>query len=242
MKQHLNTIIIAVAVVITAIFFTTTYKNRNRSNDLINVTGLGSKDFKSDLIIWDGYLSVSNPDMKLATAALEQNRETVRKYITSKGVEAKELVFSSVVMNKDYRTWTDADDEEHTEFTGYTMSQTVTIESKDVEKVELVSREVTELISQGIEISSNAPEYYYTKLGELKIEMVAAATEDARIRAEQIAKNANADLGHLRFAQMGVFQITAQNSSDDYSWGGSFNTSSKMKTANITMKLQFGIE
>jgi uncharacterized protein len=242
MKQHLNTIIIAAAIVITAIFFTTTYKNRNRSNDLINVTGLGSKDFKSDLIIWDGNLSVSNPDMKLATAALDQSRETVRKYITSKGVDKKEVVFSSVVMNKDYRTWIDAKDEEHTEFTGYTLSQTVTIESKDVEKVEMVSREVTELISQGIEISSNSPEYYYTKLGELKIEMVAAATEDARTRAEQIAKNANAGLGHLRFAQMGVFQITAQNSSDDYSWGGSFNTDSKMKTANITMKLQFGIE
>ena len=242
MKQHLNTIIIAVAIVITAIFFGTTYKNRNRSNDLISVTGLGSKDFKSDLIIWNGNFSVSNLDLKLANAALDANREGVRKYLTAKGIDSKEIVFSSVGLTKDYHTWSDDDGNEHSEFTGYTLSQSVSIESKEVEKVELVSREITELISQGIEISSYAPEYYYTKLSELKIEMVAAATADARIRAEQIAKNSNADLGHLRFAQMGVFQITAQNSSDDYSWGGSFNTSSKMKTANITMKLQFGIE
>ena len=69
MKQHLNTVIIAAAVVITALFFTQTYKNRNRSNDLISVTGLGSKDFKSDLIIWRGAISVNNLDLKLATAA-----------------------------------------------------------------------------------------------------------------------------------------------------------------------------
>ncbi len=242
MKQHLNTIIIAVAVVITAIFFTTTYKNRNRSNDLISVTGLGSKDFKSDLIIWRGNFSVNNMDLKLATAALDANRESVRQYLASKGIDGKEIVFSSVVMDKRFHNWSDDKGNEHSEFQGFDLSQTVTIESKDVEKVEQVSREVTELISQGIEISSYAPEYYYTKLSELKIEMVAAATADARTRAEQIAKNSNADLGHLRFAQMGVFQITAQNSNDDYGWGGSFNTSSKMKTANITMKLQFGIE
>lgn len=242
MKQHLNTVIIAAAVVITALFFTQTYKNRNRSNDLISVTGLGSKDFKSDLIIWRGAISVNDLDLKLATAALTQNRETVHKYLVGKGIDAREIVFSSVSMDKRFRTWSDDDGNQHSEFQGYDLGQTVTIESKQVEQVEQVSREVTELISQGIEISSYDPEYYYTKLSELKIEMVAAATEDARIRAEQIAKNASASLGHLRFAQMGVFQITAQNSSDDYSWGGSFNTSSKMKTANITMKLQFGIE
>jgi uncharacterized protein len=241
MKQHLNTIIIAVAIVVTAIFFANTYKNRNRSNDLISVTGLGSKDFKSDLIIWRGNFNIFNADLKRGTVQLDSTRETVRKYLVTKGIQAKEIVFSAVTMDKRFRTWY-VKDTEHSEFIGYSLNQTVTIESKEVEKVEQVSREVTELISQGIEISSSAPEYYYTKLGELKIEMVAAATADAHIRAEQIAKNSNASLGHLRFAQMGVFQITAQNSSDDYSWGGSFNTDSKMKTANITMKLQFGIK
>ena len=71
--------------------------------------------------------------------------------------------------------------------------------------------------------------------------MVAAATEDARIRAEQIAENANAEIGDLRYAKMGIFQIIAQNSNEDLSWGGTFNTTSKMKTATITMKLQFGL-
>jgi hypothetical protein len=242
MKQHLNTIVIAIAVIVTGFVFANTYKNRNRQNDLISVTGLGSKDFQSDLIIWRGSFSATNMDLKAASSGLDLNRKKIRDYLVSKGISEKEIIFSAVEIEKQFRHWTDANDNMQEEFVGFDLRQTVTIESKNVEKVEQVSREITELIADGIEISSWEPEYYYTKLSELKIEMVAAATEDARVRAEQIAANSNASLGHLRFAQMGVFQITAQNSSEDYSWGGNFNTSSKMKTASITMKLQFGID
>jgi hypothetical protein len=122
------------------------------------------------------------------------------------------------------------------------LTQQVEIESKDVERIENISREITDLITLGVEFYSNSPQYYYTKLSELKIEMISSATEDARVRAEKIAANANASIGSLKNAQMGIFQIIGQNSSEDYSWGGTFNTTSKMKTATITMKLQFGIE
>jgi len=67
--------------------------------------------------------------------------------------------------------------------------------------------------------------------------MIEAATKDAKNRAETIAENGGGSLGKLTYASMGVFQITAENSSDEYSWGGSFNTSSKRKTASITMRL-----
>jgi hypothetical protein len=71
--------------------------------------------------------------------------------------------------------------------------------------------------------------------------MIAEATKGARLRAEKIAENSGANLGNLQNAKMGIFQIIAQNSSEEYSWGGAFNTSSKRKTATITMKLTFGI-
>jgi hypothetical protein len=72
--------------------------------------------------------------------------------------------------------------------------------------------------------------------------MIAKATEDARIRAERIAQNSGSELGDLIYANMGIFQITGQNSGEDYSWGGTLNTSSKNKTASITMKLTFETE
>ena len=101
---------------------------------------------------------------------------------------------------------------------------------------------VTDLIDAGVELNSYTPEYYYTKLAELKIKMIEAATKDANNRAEKIAINAGSKLGGLKNAEMGVFQISAENSSEDYSWGGNFNTTSKKKTANITVRLRYEID
>tara|TARA_R110002111_G_scaffold24574_20_gene54504 strand:- start:809 stop:1027 length:219 start_codon:yes stop_codon:yes gene_type:complete len=72
--------------------------------------------------------------------------------------------------------------------------------------------------------------------------MIAEATKDASSRAKSIAENADATLGNLKKSDMGVFQIIAQNSSEDYSYGGSFNTNSKNKTATITIKLVYQVD
>lgn len=241
MKNYLNSIIIAAALVFSIVLLTNAYKNRYRSNDIISVTGLGKKDFKSDLIVWNGSFSRKYFDLKVAYEALKSDKENIEKYLTSKGVNTKEIVFSSVDINKEFDYSFDKNGTQHSIFSGYRLTQQVEIESNDVEKIESIAREITEIINLGVEFYSNSPQYYYTKLSALKIEMISAATKDARLRAEKIAENSGSKIGDLRNAQMGIFQIIGQNSSEDYSWGGTFNTSSKMKTATITMKLQFGV-
>ena len=158
-------------------------------------------------------------------------------------MQESDLVFSAVAINKDFETTYDANENIRQQlFTGFTLTQNVQVESKAVDKVEAISREVTELINSGVEFYSNPPEYYYTKMAALKIERIAEATKDANARAKSIAENADSDLGKLKKSEMGVFQIIAQNSSEDYSWGGSFNTSAKKKSANITVKLMYQVD
>ena len=128
------------------------------------------------------------------------------------------------------------------DFSGYSLTGNVRVESHEIERVEKLSREITELLEKGIELNSNAPEYYYTKLNELKIDLLAKASEDAKTRAETIAKNSGASLGNIKKANMGVFQITGKNENETYSYGGSFNTSSKLKTASITLKVDFQLK
>ena len=72
--------------------------------------------------------------------------------------------------------------------------------------------------------------------------MISKATEDARLRAENIAKFSGGHLSDLQSAKMGIFQITGQNSGEDYSWGGTFNTANREKTASITMKLVYKVD
>lgn len=243
MKNIVSSTIIGLAVILTAYILSSAYQNRNNSNNTISVTGLGEKDFVSDLIVWSGWFIKKNMVLKDAYADLDRDRENIKKYLVSKGIKDNQIIFSAVDINKEFeQTYDNYGNRQSSIFTGYRLSQNVQIESNEVNKVEEISRQVTELINTGVEFYSNSPQYYYTKLSKLKIEMIAAATKDASLRAQKIAENAGGEIGNLKNANMGVFQIVAQNSAEEYSWGGSFNTSSKRKTATITVKLDYEVE
>ncbi len=243
MKTHTNTIIIALAVVIAAVLIGKSYAKRGKVNESISVTGLGEESFTSDLIVWKASFSTNGADLKQASSDLKMKREKIKKYLTQKGVKTDEIVFNSVNIQKLYsNTYDTYGNVQSSYFSGYSLSQTVRVESKEVDRIETISREITELINQDIELESYAPDYYYTKLAELKVKMIENATKDAKLRAEKIAENSGSGLGSLKKADMGVIQITAKNSAEEYSWGGSFNTSSKMKTATITIHLEFNVD
>ncbi len=240
MKNNYSAIIFSIAIIISSIFIAGAYVNRNNRDGEISVTGLGKADFTSDLIVWDGRFMALNKDLKQAYITLNTNKEIIKKYLISKGISENELVFTAVnTSEQNKRNYSSSGDYMGEEFVGYKLMQRVKVESNEVEKIEKISREVTELLNQGVQFYSNSPRYYYTKLADLKIEMISKATEDARLRAENIAEFSGGKLGKLDNAKMGVFQITGQNSSEEYSWGGTFNTSSKEKTASITMKLVY---
>lgn len=243
MKTWINAVIFSVAIVGAAIVLAGTWRKTHETKETIKVTGLPEKDFTSDLVIWSGSFSQHSMTVKEAYSRLKLDADNIKRYLVSKGVAEKEITLSSVYTNKDYKYLYDNNGRQTNQiFDGYTLTQSVQIESKEVDKIETVSREVTELLNMGIEFQSQEPRYYYTKLATLKLEMLAAASKDAYNRAEQIAKNAGGGLGGLRNAQMGIFQITGQNSDEEYSYGGTYNTSSKNKKASITAKLEFAID
>lgn len=243
MKPYLNKLILGISIIITALILANAFTNRNKTNNTISVTGLGAKDFNSDLIVWSGSFIKRNPNLKEAYSELDKDREKIKSYLVGKGINPANMVFSAVNITKEYDDVLDNNGKRlKSNFIGYMLNQSIQIESNEVDKIENISREVTELINSGVEFYSENPKYYYTKLAQLKIEMIAEATKDANNRARKIADNSDSEVGKLKKAEMGVFQIVAQNSSEEYSWGGSFNTTSKRKTASITVKLDYEIK
>ena len=104
MKNNLSSIIIGLSVIITAMVLGNAFQNRNKSANTIAVTGLGTKDFVSDLIVWSGNFSKRNMILKDAYAELDRDRETIRKYLNSKGISDANIVFSAVGINKEFQT------------------------------------------------------------------------------------------------------------------------------------------
>ncbi|KEO75486.1 SIMPL domain-containing protein [Anditalea andensis] len=243
MKQHLTAVIFALAIIISAAILGNAIVNRNKKSGTVDVTGLGEQNFSSDLVVWEGNFSRESFEIKDAYAALEKDRQTVTDYLNQKGIPKEQIIFNAVNTNPLYeQNYSSNGNFMGQTFLGYQLNQSIQISSSEVDRVEQISREITELLLQGVKFYSQPPRYYYTNLESLKIEMISKATEDARLRAERIAENSGSRLGQLISANMGIFQITGQNSAEDYSWGGTFNTSSKEKTASITMRLSYRVK
>lgn len=240
MKNHLGTFAISVALVLSVILLGNAWNYRYKSQETISVTGLSTKDFSSDLIVWNGSYSRKSMELRTAYTQLKADENNLRRYLIGKGLTEKEIVFSSIQIDKQFEYRYNQDGQQiGQDFTGYNLTQQVKVESKNIDRVEEISRQVTELIEQGIEFYSSEPSYYYTKLADLKLDLLANASADARKRAETIATNSGTSISGVRKATMGVFQITGQNSNEDYSYGGAFNTESREKTASITIRMEF---
>jgi hypothetical protein len=209
------------------------------SSEVIQVTGSAEKKIVSDYIVWSGQVTNQAAELKGGYASLQDAMTKVKTYLLGKGINPEELFISQINTEVLYKKNEKGNDTNQVE--GYRLSQGFQVKSNDVKKVEAISREATELINQDVQLISNAPEFFYTKLAELKIEMLSIATEDAKTRAATMAKSTGNKIGAIRSAKMGTFQITPVNSYD-VSWYGENDTSSYEKKVMAVVNASFAIE
>jgi len=199
---------------------------------VIEVTGSAKKQIVSDQIEWSAFIETTNMDRTQAYRDLRGHVETALKYLADEKVKSEEIRASSASIQEMFNTeYLGVADErvERQVFAGYKASQTISVRSSDVARIERISREVTQLLERGVPISSQPPSYFYTKLGELKITMLAEASKDARNRAANIVKEAGgAQLGKLRTADMGIINVNPANATET-SWDGNNDTTSLEK-------------
>lgn len=211
----------------------------------IQVTGSAKKRIVSDQIVWSAEVAVTATDRTAAYRELASHQKAVLDYLASHGVPEAEVRVGAVTVREVWDTETLGSGESRIQrkvFRGYRLSQNVKVDSKDVDRVERVSRGITELLAQGVPVSSSEPSYYYTRLGDLKIEMLAEAARDARTRAENILEKAGgARIARLRYADMGVININPANSTET-SWEGNNDTTSLEKDIITIVHATFELE
>jgi len=233
-------ICIAVATIVSSIILSQGFlKVMKFTREQITVTGSATKEIKSDYIVWKGTITRREADLKTAYKSLKDDLEKTRQYLVSKGVKDKELIISPVTTETVYKKNEKGNDTN--DIQGYRLSQDVEIRSNEVDKITQVSREFTDLIDQGIQLESKAPEYFYVKLDELKLEMLGRATQNAKERAKNMVKATGNKIGFMRSAKMGVFQITPATSTDVSDYGVNDTTSLDKKVMAV-VNVSFAIE
>ncbi len=208
-------------------------------SQLIDVTGSARKNVRSDLVIWRARFAVEAETLLAANDRLKSDLAKVERFLRGKGVENFELL--PVQIREITARVKSEDDETVTRRVGYQLTQAVEVRSTDVEATPRLSRDAAQLLEQAVALVAESTQFLYTKAGQAKVEMMAEATKDARIRAEQIASQGNRGIKELRSARAGIVQINPLYSTAT-SWEGNNDTSSLEKTITVTVSTVFSLK
>jgi uncharacterized protein len=230
---------LALGLVLSSLIFGWFFEKSRKGDEVITVTGSARKRIKSDLVVWSAGVTYQGSTLAEAYRALSENVPRVKQYLIGKGIPENEITISSISTTTLRKS--DENGQETSEVSGYSLRQQLDVRSTDIDKISQIAREATELINQGILIESNSPQYLYTKLGDLKIEMLGEAAKDAKTRAERIASSTGNSIGTVRSAKMGVMQITAADSTE-VSDAGISDTSSVEKDITAVVNIGFAVE
>ena len=230
---------LGLAMIISSMIVGWAYSNSKKGDEAITVTGSAKRRISSDLVVWNAGVSAQAPVLADAYKQLADSVPQIKQYLLGKGIPENQMTVSSITTAQQHRR--DNEGNETSEITGYALSQQIEVRSSDVAKIGQIAREATELINQGILIESAAPRYYYTQIGDLKIEMLGEAAKDAKERAARIAQSTGNSIGAVRSAKMGVLQITAADSTDvsDY---GVYDTSTIEKDMTAVVNVSFAVD
>lgn len=191
-------------------------KSRTQANT-ITVTGSAKKQIKSDYVTWKGSFSRQSKSLSEAYSKLEDDLVIVKAYLSKEGIKEGDYTVSSINTQVNYLPLPNG--YMSSQVDSYRLYQEIELRSGDIDGITKISRESTRLIQDGVQFQSNPPMYFYTKIADLKVDMLALATQDAKNRAQKIADNAGAKLLTLKNAKMGVFQITPINSNEVSDYG-----------------------
>ena len=208
-------------------------------SDGISVTGSASKTVKSDNASLYLNLSTKQKNKRTAYYTIQKQIPTVIAYLKSQGFEDKDIELKTTNGYNTYKTLPNGNSSNEVAY--YNLYQPIVVKSQDVDKIKKLSIDITTLMDKGIEIEANNPEYYYSKISDLKIELLRQATTDAKQRASAMLKATHNRTGKIQTVKMGVFQITAADSTD-VSDSGIYDTSSIEKkvtaVANVVFKIK----
>ena len=231
---------IAVATIGSSVILSSAFlKFQKATHEVITVTGSANKPITSDYVVWSASFDVRDADLSRGYKRLGSDLAKVKEYLQAKGIKTDELTIPQVGTQQLYKK--DNRGNDTNELIDYRLIQSIEVHSTDVTNVTAISRAITELIDQGVQLNSGAPQYHYRKLDELKLEMLAHATENAKQRAANMANATGNHIGVIRSAKMGVFQIAPVNSTDVTDYGMN-DTSSLDKKVTAVVAATFAIE
>lgn len=183
----------------------------------VTVKGLSEREYKADIVIWPIQFSTASNSLEEIYKSIDESTAKIKSFLIKSGIDASEISYATPAITdksaQQYGNQTKA------EFR-YTASQSVTVYSKNIDIVRKVMGNISNLGKQGIVFTRagyNAQtEYIFTRLNEVKPEMIEEATRKAREVAQKFASDSKSTLGKIKSASQGQFSISSRDKNNPH--------------------------
>ncbi len=234
MKRTVEAAILAAGLVIGFTIFGIFFFQTRSQNDTISVVGSATKRFEADIVKWRITFgrTAELSDLQSGYVKMQRDLQLIRDQLKQNNISEQDLTLQPVTTNPNYS--------QYGQISSYNLTQNIFLISKDIPMVEKMALNPSKLFEEGIILHGSYLEYYNSNIADIKRELLAEATKDARARAEEIAKNSGVSIAKVMAARVGVFQITEPYSTEisDY---GMYSTSTRVKDITVTVRVTFGI-
>jgi hypothetical protein len=209
-RPFLPALVLALGVALGGAFAGNGFARARLDDRYVTVKGISERQARADLVIWPLHVVAADNDLGRANARLETSVSTVRGFLARHQIDTTAAEVQDFSVTDAYLTQGDGGSRPPTR---YVIRQTIVIRSTKPELVLAASQQVAELVSAGVVLSSGAefgnggPTFIFTGLNGLKPQMIAEATARAREGAEQFAHDSHSEIGEIRQASQGVFEI-----------------------------------
>jgi hypothetical protein len=207
-----GTFLLALGIAVAGWFVGDGFFKGRAADRFVTVKGVSERDVTADVALWPLRFVSTHDDLKQAQATIKQSHQKALAFLERHGIDSGASEVQKLEVNdrlaNPYRSGPMQ--------SRYIITETLMVRTDDPGTVDKASQAVGELVDQGVVLSSaggpaSGPTFLFTRLSELKPEMIAEATAEARRAAEQFAKDSGSEIGAIRRANQGVFVILARD-------------------------------
>ena len=216
-----------------------------RQPGTITVKGLAEAQHNATLGTWRVGVEAWGQDYAAALKANEKNLAVLQGFLKKQGFPDDALQQGEVDVSSHSESYYDDNGRERTRKNGYDATRYITVTTKDLAALQKALSAIQGLRAENENITFGEPKYFLDNLESIKRDLIAKATQDAKVRADEFAKTGNARVGAMTSASQGSFDIKAAGVTDedgDDSYGGSYSTSTIEKKVRLVVTIQYTIE
>jgi hypothetical protein len=197
----------------------------------VTVRGVSERNVTADLATWSVSFSHEGAELGPVQQSVEQQASALRSFYLRAGFRPEDITDTDVSLSREQPTNRDGEPVGPQKMT---VSRSIQLRTKEVMKARAAYTRQAELLRANIELSNSSISYTFTKLNDLKPEMIAEANQNARRSAQQFAADSGVSVGKMKTASQGYFSVGARDGEDCDDCGSSGGSSPFQKVRVVT--------